>query len=1113
MADNNKMLIDATHPEETRVVVLRGGRVEEFDYESAARKQLRGNIYLAKVTRVEPSLQAAFVDYGGNRHGFLAFNEIHPDYYQIPVADRQALLEEEAAAEAAEEAAAEARAEAKARRDAARAAAKAARKKDAKSGGKDGDDDDDDEIDAEDDDDITVEHDDDDEIGDETDGDGDEDVIVELSGADTGGDDHDQDDLGAGDDAGNGREATASDESETSGAATRTMSDDTGLAREPRVQSELIASGEDIETPQGASDVSDAQGSNIDHDGSAGVATAVTSSLDAPPASDTGCADLNDPAEVSADELNRDAPKARGLVEDVGVYETEPDHDDQNSAKEKAHAPEAEPINADSEEPVDEVGSEDALEELPSRPRRRPRSYKIQEVIKRRQVVLIQVVKEERGNKGAALTTYLSLAGRYTVLMPNTARGGGISRKITQPQDRKRLKAIAAELDVPEGMGLIIRTAGAARTKQEIKRDFEYLLRLWESVRELTLQSTAPSLVYEEGNLIKRSIRDLYNKDIEEVIVAGDEAYRDAKDFMRMLMPSHAKNVINYKQPDPLFTRFQIERQLNAMFSPYVTLKSGGYLVINQTEALVAIDVNSGKATREFSIEETALVTNIEAAEEIARQLKLRDLAGLIVIDFIDMEEKRNNRNVERRLKEALKHDRARIQVGRISHFGLLEMSRQRLRTGVLEGSTSQCPHCQGTGIIRSVESVALAVLRGLEDAVMAGSRTSLTAVTTPSVALYILNKKRAFINEMEDRHGLPISVEGSEKMQGANFAIERGPAPPRQQHRRPERTAVNMDWGFDDDETVVQEEAEADEVVAIEAPSEDAPERSESDGDGRRRSRRRRRRGRRGGREDNLNEAGADASDDHAVGEDMASEPESDQDGTDDESEQTRSEGGDGEGNNGQRRRRRRGRRGGRRNRERLAHSENAGQSEGDSDDDGDGDSDASGHSPASDTDEKAAMTADNDDALDPAKQPQENKTTSYDSGTDADLETSGAANIAQATPEPAASSGRGRTMGDDEARVAKPARGSDAIPADDQEAIGSTETQRDSETLAATQQTEPAAETAAPRTPRGELPAAAPKVERVIVSTGVDGDESDEADSADTPARKGWWQRRFGQ
>ena len=363
-------------------------------------------------------------------------------------------------------------------------------------------------------------------------------------------------------------------------------------------------------------------------------------------------------------------------------------------------------------ETVESVGSEDALEELPERTRRRRgRPYKIQEVIRRRQIILVQVVKEERGNKGAALTTYLSLAGRYTVLMPNTARGGGISRKITQPTDRKRLREIAGELEVPEGMGLIIRTAGAQRTKTEIKRDYDYLLRLWETVRDLTLKSTAPALVYEEGSLIKRSIRDLYNKDIDEVLVAGDDAYREAKDFMRMLMPSHAKNVKPYKEPEPVFIRFQVERQLAAMFSPQVVLKSGGYIVINQTEALVSIDVNSGKATREHNIEDTALKTNLEASDEIARQLRLRDLAGLIVIDFIDMDERRNNRLVERRLKEALRHDRARIQVGRISHFGLLEMSRQRLRTGMLEGSTKPCPVCQGTGMVRSIESVALDIL------------------------------------------------------------------------------------------------------------------------------------------------------------------------------------------------------------------------------------------------------------------------------------------------------------------------------------------------------------------------------------------------------------------
>ena len=672
---NNKMLIDATHPEETRVVVLRGGRVEEFDFESAARKLLRGNIYLAKVTRVEPSLQAAFVEYGGNRHGFLAFNEIHPDYYQIPMADRQALIEEEAAAEAAEEAAVDAHAEALARRRQ-RSRPRA---------------------DSE-----------------------------EAAHA------HDGED--GGDFEPDGEEAAPTE------AGAHTIAE-ASLPEDDRIVEPASPANEDE-----------------------GVAA------------NENTLEMRGSEEMGADEI---APAAetngQGSVQEV----------ESNGA----------PTDM---ERVEQVGSgEDALEELPSRPRRRPRSYKIQEVIKRRQVILVQVVKEERGNKGAALTTYLSLAGRYTVLMPNTARGGGISRKITNPQDRKRLKAIATELEVPEGMGLIIRTAGAARTKQEIKRDFEYLLRLWESVRDLTLQSQAPSLVYEEGNLIKRSIRDLYNKDVDEVIVAGGEAHREAKDFMRMLMPSHAKNVTLYQEPEPLFTRFKIESQLNAMFSPYVTLRSGGYLVINQTEALVAIDVNSGKATREFSIEETALNTNLEAADEIARQLKLRDLAGLIVIDFIDMEEKRNNRAVERRLKEALRFDRARIQVGRISHFGLLEMSRQRLRTGVLEGSTSQCPHCQGTGIIRSTESVALAVLRGLEDAITAGARTPLVATTTPSVALYILNNKRPFINDMEARHGLPITVTGCDKMAGANFTIERGAAPSVPQ-RRAERLAVNMEWGFE---------------------------------------------------------------------------------------------------------------------------------------------------------------------------------------------------------------------------------------------------------------------------------------------------------------------------
>ncbi|MGH6865021.1 MAG: Rne/Rng family ribonuclease, partial [Methyloceanibacter sp.] len=644
----SKMLIDAAHPEETRVVVVKGNRVEEFDYESANKKQLRGNIYLAKVTRVEPSLQAAFVDYGGNRHGFLAFTEIHPDYYQIPVADRQALLEEEAAEQSrasAEEAAEDEAAAGRRRRRSRRGRVRHDQRRDARP------------------------------------------------------------------------EATSPKDEAASEFHDEAEAD---VAREVTTvaleQADLVHEvGEPAEPP------------------------AVT--------------DL----EVGS------------AVEDIPPTGDDDDHDEDDDEGGEAVGQPVEVKDSQGEtatENVESVGSEDALEELPERARRRRgRPYKIQEVIRRRQIILVQVVKEERGNKGAALTTYLSLAGRYTVLMPNTARGGGISRKITQPTDRKRLREIAGELEVPEGTGLIIRTAGAQRTKTEVKRDYDYLLRLWETVRDLTLKSTAPALVYEEGSLIKRSIRDLYNKDIDEVLVAGDDAYREAKDFMRMLMPSHAKNVKPYKEPEPIFIGYQVERQLAAMFSPQVVLRSGGYIVINQTEALVSIDVNSGKATREHNIEDTALKTNLEAAEEIARQLRLRDLAGLIVIDFIDMDERRNNRLVERRLKESLRNDRARIQVGRISHFGLLEMSRQRLRTGMLEGSTKPCPMCQGTGMVRSIESVALDILRSIEDRLITDGVVPLVATTAVDVALYILNQKRAHLNDIQQRYRIPLTITADEDM------------------------------------------------------------------------------------------------------------------------------------------------------------------------------------------------------------------------------------------------------------------------------------------------------------------------------------------------------------
>ena len=507
--------------------------------------------------------------------------------------------------------------------------------------------------------------------------------------------------------------------------------------------------------------------------------------------------------------------------------------------------------NGEEEEIVESVGGADALEEVPDRAPRYRRQYKIQEVIKRRQVMLVQVVKEERGTKGAALTTYLSLAGRYSVLMPNTARGGGISRKITSGEDRSRLKEIAQELEVPEGMGVILRTAGASRTKTEIKRDFEYLLRLWETVRDLTLKSTAPKLVYEEGSLVKRSIRDLYSKDIDEVIVAGPEAYSEAKDFMRMLMPSHAKNVKLYADTQPLLSRYGVENQLDGMFSPVVQLRSGGYIVLNQAEALVAIDVNSGRATREHHIEDTALKTNLEASDEIARQLRLRDLAGLIVIDFIDMDEKRNNRSVERRLKECLKQDRARIQVGRISHFGLLEMSRQRIRTSVLESSTEKCPYCGGTGHVRSVSSLALQVLRALEEQMMKGATHNLIARTRPDVALYVLNQKRAHLRALEERFAITITVTADATIAAPQaFAIDRGeqvhtPEAARAIAEQSQTTVAPLeeDDELEDAAALESDEADAEDETDVEAAAAEASgEPAENDG---RRRRRRRRRGR----------------------------------------------------------------------------------------------------------------------------------------------------------------------------------------------------------------------------------------------------------------------------
>jgi ribonuclease E len=836
MAD--KMLIDATHPEETRVVVLRGNRVEEFDFESANRKQLRGNIYLAKVTRVEPSLQAAFVDYGGNRHGFLAFSEIHPDYYQIPVADRQALLAQEERDQRAAEAEADSRAGRRGRRHHHRGAQRNR----------------------------------------------DRDVVQSEP-------------IGTGE----------SPREESGAQPDATAFPDSG-------PDQIADFGSQPQDHEPVSHEFNHEDRHEDHEEADHAASQ--------PAAEDTYPSTEAPHEAVAEGEQPSAAAEGALTADTASFE----HDNQSADGPSPDATGSAGDNGNGEdhaedEAVESVGGADALEEVQERLPRFRRQYKIQEVIKRRQVMLVQVVKEERGTKGAALTTYLSLAGRYSVLMPNTARGGGISRKITSAEDRTRLKEIAQELEVPEGMGVILRTAGASRTKTEVKRDFEYLLRLWETVRDLTLKSTAPKLVYEEGSLTKRSIRDLYGKDIEEVVVSGDEGYREAREFMRMLMPSHAKYVKSYKDTQPLFTRYGIESQLDAMFSPVVQLRSGGYIVINQAEALVAIDVNSGRATREHHIEDTALKTNCEAAEEIARQLRLRDLAGLIVIDFIDMDEGRNNRTVERRLKEALKHDRARIQVGRISHFGLLEMSRQRIRTSVLESSTEKCPICGGSGHVRSVSSVALQLLRAVEEMLIKGATHNLLVRTRAEVALYVLNHKRAHLRALEERFRIVITVSADASVTGQqSYVIDRG----EQVHtpeaarilaaQQPQVTPIVEEADEEIEEAAIAADDGAEQETA--APEAEGEARVEGERDGARR--RRRRRGR-GGRGREPREGAQPLA--HETAAEHAASPENDDGNAAEPDEfsqsQPRPEGGpitDGE----PRRRRRRGRRGGRRNRQR---------------------------------------------------------------------------------------------------------------------------------------------------------------------------------------------------
>ena len=755
---SKRMLIDGAHSEEIRVVVTSGTRLDEHDIETTFKKQDKGNIYLAKVTRVEPSLQAAFVDFGGNRHGFLAFSEIHPDYYQIPVDDRQALIEEQEALEME---------------------ARAAR-----------------------------EH------------------LEDIDGAS---DDHDLDD-------------DVTDQSD----------DDDHRHDEHDDAEEASSDSEEDEEDTASDDTSDDADEESDGDESDDGETSSSSP------SDYESGDLNDPDPVAAD----------------------PDVEEALEAAEKSS----------------------------SRRTRSMRRYKIQEVIKRRQILLVQVVKEERGNKGAALTTYISLAGRYCVLMPNSSRGGGISRKITVAKERRKLRDTLNSLDMPQGMGVIIRTAGLERNKAEIKRDFEYLIRAWDEVREKTLESSAPAMVYEEGDIIKRAIRDVYSKDIEEILVEGTETYQTAKRFMRLMMPSHAKRVQQYRDDTiPLYQRFQIEQQLDAMHNPEVQLKSGGYIVINPTEALVAIDVNSGKSTKERNIEETALKTNLEAADEVGRQLRLRDLAGLIVIDFIDMEDGRNIRKVERRLREAMKTDRARLQIGRISNFGLLELSRQRLRPSLLETSSQICPHCRGTGTILSTESMAMRVLRAIEEEGIRMRTSEITVRVPTEVALYILNQKRSTLVDLEARYGFKVILAGDDTVIPPDIEIERVKG-------RPEPTAGQPSRGTSAGtvRTAEEDAAEAEDEAAADAEENEVPRQAEDEGEGEEKPKRgRRRRGRRRPQgddnrsdqartQDNADDNNAVAADGEADGDAVAANTGA----ADDE-------------NNGEEkpaRRRRRGRRGGRR-------------------------------------------------------------------------------------------------------------------------------------------------------------------------------------------------------
>ncbi|WP_086607662.1 Rne/Rng family ribonuclease [Erythrobacter donghaensis] len=917
-----RMLIDARHPEETRVAVLQGNRIEEFDFESAEHKQIKGNIYLAKVTRVEPSLQAAFVDFGGNRHGFLAFSEIHPDYYQIPKADRDALLAEEA--EAAEE---------------------------------------EERLRAED----------------------------EDEGISPGAEYDAEDDSG---------EALAEDFAEN------------GV--------------EEVDTSD-KDDVATIEGGASDEDGSDDE-----SSEDSAEDSDTG------------EERGRRGRGRRRQSKsgDKGGN----DKGGRSRAKQ-----------------VDEVRAKRmALR----------RRYKIQDVIQRRQVLLVQVVKEERGNKGAALTTYLSLAGRYTVLMPNSSHGGGISRKISSTSDRKRLKDMVSDLKLPRSMGLIVRTAGMSRTKPEIKRDFDYLARVWDEIREKTLASVAPALIHSDSDLIKRAIRDIYNKEIEEVVVEGEEGYKSAKAFMKLLMPSHARRVKAYSDPVPLFQRYGAEDQLKAMYDPMVQLKSGGYLIINPTEALVSIDINSGRSTKEHGIEATALHTNLEAAREIARQLRLRDMAGLVVIDFIDMEYSNNVRKVEKAMKDALKNDRARIQVGRISSFGLMEMSRQRLRTGVLEATTRECPHCDGTGLVRTASSAGLSALRLIEDEAAKGKGTLIRLGASTEAAIYLLNEKRADLVEIEQRYGVSVEVVPEGEDEGAKMSVaSMGPRPAQAPKFEPIIDDDDEDLP-EEEEDFAEEEAEAEERQPRKPRRERADNDDGSDDNGGRKKKRRRRRGGRGRNRDREDGAEGEAADNDAADNDADTD-------SDDGEERTDTQTGDDGATDSEGRPKKRRRRGGR------GRKRRDGTYEGDAGENGEG-----------------GEGGDNGDAVntDEAEAPQAEPEAPVESAPEAPVE----------KPK--------RVRAPRKKKVAEPvaedvpAELAPEIAAEGAEATAAPEAEAVTEGEPA-----PAEKPKRKRAPRKAKVAEAEPAETAEATAPAGapaaGDASDQTDGPAGEPRRGWWQRTFGQ